>query len=264
MTESLEPEFLPQEDGERIAYVDRPGEGIGVVWLGGFNSDMFGTKAEALNEWAEDENRPFVRFDYFGHGLSSGDPARGTITRWCEDALAILDEVTEGPQILVGSSMGAWIALLAARERPEKVRGLVLVAPAADFTEDLMWASFPPEVRQTLEAGGTWERPSPYGPDKHVITMELIADGRENLVLRAPIVLDCPVRILHGMCDPDIPWERSLKLAEQLTSQDVTLTFIKDGDHRLSDDGNLARLIDLVEALAWELEDDEEPGGETD
>ncbi|MFP4002544.1 MAG: alpha/beta hydrolase [Alphaproteobacteria bacterium] len=258
MTDSLEPEFLPQEDGERIAYLDRPGEGTGVVWLGGFNSDMFGTKAQALDEWAEDDGRPFVRFDYFGHGLSSGDPARGTVSRWCEDTLTILDEVTEGPQILVGSSMGAWIALLAARERPEKIRGLVLVAPAADFTEDLMWAKFPAEVKRTLESGGVWERSSPYGPEKHLITMDLIADGRENLVLRAPLVVDCPVRILHGMGDADVPWERSLKLAEQITTDDVTLTFVKNGDHRLSDDLNLARLIDLVESLAWELEEEGE------
>lgn len=257
MSDLPEPEFLPQPDGERIAYLDRTGEGPGVVWLGGFNSDMSGTKAEALQEWADEENRPFVRFDYFGHGLSSGAPERGTVSRWCEDALAILDEVTEGPQVLVGSSMGAWIALLAARERPDKVRGLVLVAPAADFTEDLMWANFPPEVKQSLEAGGVWQRPSPYGPETHTVTMELIADGRENLVLRAPIVLDCPVRILHGMRDADVPWERSLKLAELVTGDDVTVTFVKDGDHRLSDEANLARLIDLVDSLLWEIEDEQ-------
>lgn len=261
MTQSPDPDFLPQDDGERIAYLARPGEGVGAVWLGGFNSDMFGTKAQALQDWADEDNRPFVRFDYFGHGQSSGDPARGTISRWTDDALAILDKVAEGPQILVGSSMGAWIALLAARERPDRVHGLVLAAPAPDFTEDLMWANFPPDAKRTLESGGVWERPSAYEPETHVITMDLIADGRENLVLRSPLVLDIPVRILHGMRDPDVPWERSLKLAEQLTGDDVTLTFVKDGDHRLSDDLNLARLIDLVESLAWEVEEElaEEP-----
>ena len=260
MTKSPDPDFLPQEDGERIAYLDRPGEGVGVVWLGGFQSDMTGTKAQALQEWADEDNRPFVRFDYYGHGQSSGDPARGTVSRWTQDTLAILDEVTEGPQVLVGSSLGAWIALLAARERRQKVQGLVLVAPAADFTEDLMWAQFPPEVKQRLQSGGVWERQSDYWPEIHVISMDLIADGRENLVLRSPIVLDIPVRILHGMRDPDVPWERSLKLADQLTSDDVTLTFVKDGDHRLSDDLNLARLIDLVESLAWEVEEDLDRG----
>lgn len=249
-------DYLPRPDGERIAYLQRPGRGTGVVWLGGFKSDMSGTKAEALHDWADEDNRPFLRFDYYGHGESSGDFTKGSISRWREDAIAVLDELSEGPQILVGSSMGAWIALLAALARPAKVKGAALIAPALDFTEDLMWNQFPDEVKRTLDAGGVWERPSEYDEEPHPITKALIEDGRSHLLLRGPIGLNCPVRILHGMEDADVPWERSLTLVDLLSAEDVTATFVKDGDHRLSDDVNIARLVDMVEALAWEVDED--------
>jgi len=252
-------ERLPRTEGEEIAYVrrmpqDPADDAVGVVWLGGFNSDMTGTKAAALDDWACEDGRAFLRFDYFGHGASSGDFKDGTIGRWADDAVAALDELTDGPQVLVGSSMGGWIALLAALRRPEKVAGLVLIAPAPDFTEDLMWANFSDEIKRQLQDTGLYERPSDYDPEPYVVTMDLIEEARKHLLLRAPIGIRVPIRILHGMQDPDVPWRRSLDLVDKLAADDVTVTFIKDGDHRLSDDQNLARLIDTVESLCWEVD----------
>jgi pimeloyl-ACP methyl ester carboxylesterase len=249
------PHLLERPDGHTLAWHARAGTGIGLVWLGGFKSDMTGTKATALDHWALSAGRPFIRFDYFGHGASSGDFRDGTIGRWADDAVAVLDDVAEGPQILIGSSMGAWIALLAARRRPEKVRGLVLLAPAADFTEALMWARMPGEVRAEIMEKGEWLRPSDHEPEPYPITRALIEEGRNHLVLPGPVPFAGPVRILQGMRDADVPWQHALKLVEAFESDDVVLTLIKDGDHRLSDDQNMARIIDAVEALAWELDE---------
>ena len=254
-----EPSTFTCPDGETIAYYARPGNGAGaektgVVWLGGLASDMDGTKATALDDWAQAQARGYVRFDYFGHGRSSGAFVDGTISRWSDDAVTVLDHLTSGPQILVGSSMGGWAAILAALSRPERVAGLVFVAPAPDFTEDLMWAEFSDEVKAKLTAGEIYEQPSMYDDNPYLISPRLIEDGRNNLVLRDPIAITCPVRILHGMKDVDVPWQRSLLLIDQLESDDVTVTFVKDADHRISDDHNIARLIKMVDGLCCQVD----------
>ncbi len=241
-------EVLKREDDETIAYLKRGGKTPGVLWLGGFKSDMAGTKAEALDAWATEHGRAYTRFDYYGHGQSTGEFRKGTISRWRDDALAVLDRLTEGPQVLVGSSMGAWIALLAARMRPERLQALLLIAPAPDFTEDLMWAEMNWEVRAQIMERGEWQRPSAYGEDAYAITRALIEDGRQNLVLREPISLDCPVRILQGMKDPDVPWQHAMRLVDAIPG-DVAITLIKHGDHRLSTPADLQRITQALDAL---------------
>ena len=237
-----------REDGETIAYLRRGGKSPGVVWLGGFHSDMNGTKAQALDDWAENRGRAYLRFDYYGHGASSGAFRDGTISRWRDDALAVLDRLCDGPQVLVGSSMGAWIALLAARARPEKIAALLLLAPAADFTEALMWEPMTPDIRREIMERGEWQRSSAYGDGPYPITRALIEDGRRHLMLGAPIHIDCPVHIIQGMKDPDVPWQHALKLIENL-SGNPTLTLIKDGDHRLSTPGDLVRIAAALDAI---------------
>jgi pimeloyl-ACP methyl ester carboxylesterase len=239
---------LPRPDGETIAYIARQGKQPGVVWLGGFKSEMSGTKACALNVWAARGTRAYLRFDYLGHGRSSGDFCDGTISRWRDDALAVLDALTSGPQILIGSSMGGWLALLVALARPEKVAGLLLIAPAVDFTEALLWARLPDEARRQIAQEGKCHRPSAYDPQSYPITRSLIEDGRKHLIMGGPIVLHCPVRILQGMKDPDVPWEHVLKLAN-LIEGDVTLTLVRQGDHRLSTSKDLALIERTLEAL---------------
>lgn len=220
-----------------------------MVFCGGFKSDMTGTKASALAEACRAQGRAYVRFDYFGHGQSSGDFAAGTIGRWAEDVIAVLDALTDGPQVIVGSSMGGWLMLVAALARPERVRGLIGIAPAADFTEDLMWREMPAAVRDALRRDGVWYRPSEYSDDPYPITLRLIEEGRRHLLLDRTIPLRCPVRLLHGMKDADVPWSQSLKLVAALESSDVTLTLVKEGDHRLSEPGDLARLVAAVGEL---------------
>jgi pimeloyl-ACP methyl ester carboxylesterase len=241
-----EVEGFLQHEGERIAWRRIDGAAPTVVWLGGFRSDMTGTKAEALADWAQGSGRAFVRFDYFAHGASSGDFAKGTITRWRSDALAVIDALTEGPLILVGSSMGGWLATMAALARPERVAGLVLIAPAADFTERLIWDHLDAEARRAVEQDGVWTRPSDYGtPDP--ITRALIEDGRRWTILPGPLDIRVPVRILQGGSDADVPWRHALALAEAIESDDLVFTLIRDGDHRLSRQQDLARLIAAVE-----------------
>ena len=234
----------------RIAVRARPGAGPGLFWLSGFNSDMRGTKAQALDVWAGEHSRACVRFDYSGHGESGGAFVDGTISRWLEESLAVFDRFCEGPQIVVGSSMGGWLALLLAREVARResgpgLAGLVLIAPAPDFTEELLWRDLPPDVRKEIEATGQWLRPSQYG-DPYPITRALIEDGRKHLVLNSSIVLGCPVRILQGAKDQDVPWQHAFALTSQLPSDDVVLTLIQDGDHRLSRPQDIARLIGAV------------------
>lgn len=238
---------LEREDGETIAYLARGGKPPGIVWLGGFHSDMTGTKAAALDEWAARTGRAFTRFDYFGHGASSGDFPKGTISRWRDDALAVLDRLTAGPQVLIGSSMGGWISLLVALARLERVAGLLLIAPAADFTEELMWSRLPEDVKRTIMEKGEWMRPSQY-EEPYAITRALIEDGRKNMILDKPILLPFPVRILQGMQDPDVPWMHAVKTVERIET-DVTLTLIKNGDHRLSTQADLTRMIAALEEL---------------
>jgi pimeloyl-ACP methyl ester carboxylesterase len=234
----------------RLAVRARPGACPGIFWLSGFNSDMRGTKAAALDGWAAEQGRACVRFDYSGHGESGGAFADGTIGRWFEESLAVFDRFCEGPQIVVGSSMGGWIALLLAREiarrsQAPKLAGLVLIAPAPDFTEELMWKGFSPEIRQEIETKGQWLRPSDYG-EPYPITRALIEDGRKHLVLQGAIAVGCPVRILQGAQDPDVPWQHAFALTSRLPSDDVVLTMIQDGDHRLSRPQDIARLIAAV------------------
>jgi pimeloyl-ACP methyl ester carboxylesterase len=216
---------------------------------------MGGTKAEALAAWAARTGRTYTRFDYFGHGQSSGAFAEGTVTHWLGDALAVLDELTEGSQVLVGSSMGGWIATLAALQRPERVAGMLLIAPAADFTEALIWANAPADVRRAIMERGVWERPSAYDPDPYPITRGLIEDGRRYLVLGGAIDVRCPVRVLHGMADADVPWTHGMRLVERLASADVVVQLVKGGDHRLSTAADLARMCAVLEGLVREKED---------
>ncbi len=246
--------FLSREPGEKLAYLqDKAAGGTGIVWLGGFKSDMTGTKATALAEWAATRQRSYTRFDYFGHGQSSGRFTDGTITRWRDDALAVLDELAEGPQVLVGSSMGAWIALLAALARPGQVKALVLIAPAPDFTEVLMWEGFDETIRTTLRTEGIYRQPSDYDDEPYEISYRLIEDGRQHLLLGSPIPLALPVRILQGMADEDVPWRHAMLLAETLASEDVTVSLTKNGDHRLSEPDDIARLTETLDRLLSDL-----------
>jgi pimeloyl-ACP methyl ester carboxylesterase len=238
---------LTREDGVTIAYRRTPGRAPGVVFLGGFRSDMSGNKALALEAHCRAVGRGYVRLDYRGHGESGGRFEDGTIGLWAGDAIAVLDAATEGPQILVGSSMGGWIMLLAALARPDRVAGLVGIAAAPDFTEDLIWARNPQDIRDAMLREGVIRQPSAYDPNGYPITRRLIEDGRQHLLLRAPVDLGCPVRLLHGMRDPDVPWQTALRLAEGLKSDDVTVMLIKDGDHRLSRDQDIARICAAVD-----------------
>lgn len=263
MTSLREQQILvpgPHAPARRIAAEVRTAAGIGetrpgVVWLGGFRSDMTSGKAMALDGWAQHHGRAMLRFDYSGHGRSGGRFEDGTIGTWTEDALAAIRQLSAGPQILVGSSMGAWIALLAARAfaesgETERLAGMVLIAPAVDFTEALMWAQFPPEARRAVEDDGVWFRPSEHSPAPYPITRALIEDGRRHCLLGATIQTHCPVHILQGMRDPDVPWTHAMALVEHLAVDPVSITLVKDGDHRLSRDEDLTRLIAAVEAIA--------------
>ena len=238
--------------GTKIAYhrlAGRDAGAPGLIFLGGFMSDMEGTKALALETYARERGLAYLRFDYQGHGVSSGRFEDGTIGLWAEDAIAAIDHLTEGPQIVVGSSMGGWIALLLALARPERVSALVGIAAAPDFTE-VMWRDFEPEARKAIEETGVWELPSDYSDEPYLITRALIEDGRERCLLSGPIPLRCPVRLLQGIEDTAVPWRTALKVMESLESEDVEVILIKSGDHRLSGDRDLARLFGLLDDLA--------------
>jgi pimeloyl-ACP methyl ester carboxylesterase len=235
----------------RIAVRARTGAAPGLFWLSGFHSDMRGTKAVALEAWAAGRDRACVRFDYSGHGESGGAFVDGTIGRWLEETIAVFEQFCDGPQVVIGSSMGGWMALLLAREmarRPARrvsLAGLVLIAPAPDFTEELMWKGFSPEIRHQIETNGVWLRPSAYG-EPYPITRALIEEGRNHLLLGGSIDVGCPVRILQGAQDPDVPWQHAFALAHRLPADDVVLTMIQDGDHRLSRPQDIARIIAAV------------------
>ena len=239
----------------RIAVRARTGSAPGLFWLSGFNSDMRGTKAIALDAWAAGRNRACVRFDYSGHGESGGAFVDGTIGRWLEETVAVFEQFCAGPQVVIGSSMGGWMALLLAREmarRPARrasLAGLVLIAPAPDFTEELMWKNFSPEARHEIETNGVWLRPSAYG-EPYPITRALIEEGRNHLLLGSAIDVGCPVRILQGAQDPDVPWRHAFALAHRLPSDDVVLTMIQDGDHRLSRPQDIARILAAVAEIS--------------
>lgn len=248
------PQWLDVGEGpsRRLAFLHQPGSGAPVVWLGGFRSDMRATKAEALAEWANTNDRAFLRFDYGGHGESDGRFADFTLSDWLADALAAVERLCERPPILVGSSMGGWIALLAARRlagTSHQPAGLVLIAPAVDFTEELMWAQMPDAVRNAILTDGVWQRASAYSPEPTPITRALIEDGRRHLLFGGEIKAGCPVHVLQGMADPDVPWRQAVKLVEHLSGDPVVLTLIKDGDHRLSAPADLARLVVAVAGI---------------
>jgi pimeloyl-ACP methyl ester carboxylesterase len=237
-----------------IAVRQRDGAGPGLFWMGGFSSDMKGTKAEALDQWAAAQGRACIRYDYSGHGESGGQFTDGTIGRWLEESLAVFTQFCRGPQIVIGSSMGGWLALLLARELrrrdPDRsgaeIKGMVLIAPAVDFTEILMWDRFPPQVRKEIEEKGVWRRPSEYSQEPYLITRGLIEEGRNHLLLGGLIETGCPVRILQGVKDEDVPWRHAAELVSHLARDDVILTLVKDGDHRLSRPEDIERLIAAV------------------
>jgi pimeloyl-ACP methyl ester carboxylesterase len=248
--------FLHIGDGAArrgIAVRAQAGTAPGLFWLGGYKSDMKGTKAAALADWAAQAGRACVRFDYSGHGESEGAFTDGTIGRWLADSLAVFDACCAGPQILIGSSMGGWLALLLTRALKRRgqdgaasIAGMVLIAPAVDFTEELMWKRFSPEIKRELEQTGVWARPSQYSPEPYLVTRQLIEEGRKHLLLGGLIETGCPVRILQGVEDPDVPWQHAVELTSRLASDDVVLTLVKDGDHRLSRPEDIERLIQAV------------------
>jgi pimeloyl-ACP methyl ester carboxylesterase len=247
-----EPQFIAVGE-DQIAFRKTDGAGRSIVWLGGFRSDMLATKATHLADWGVEKKRPVVRFDYSGHGESGGWFEEGSIGLWALQARTVIDEAAGERPILVGSSMGGWIALLIAKalaEAGRPVGGLVLIAPAVDFTEALMWEEFPEAVRRQIMDTGQWMRPSQYAAEPYAITRGLIEDGRNHLLFGSPLRVRAPVRILQGMRDPDVPWSHAMTLVEHLAEDDVTITLIKDGDHRLSRPEDLARLIEAVETIS--------------
>jgi pimeloyl-ACP methyl ester carboxylesterase len=242
---------MDRGDGIELAWSMLEWKGPCVVFLPGFNSDMAGSKATALRDWCAREGRAMLRLDYSGHGVSGGAFRDGSIGRWMSDALLLIDRLVAGQMLLVGSSMGGWIGLLIGLRRKEKVVGLVGIAAAPDFTELLMWNGMTEAEQRALMASGMREVPSQYG-DPYVITRGLIEDGRTHLVLGGAIALACPIRLLQGQLDEDVPWAHALMLAERVDSTDVQVTLIKDGDHRLSRESDIALLCRTVAALLGE------------
>lgn len=236
--------------GRQLAYrYSPPSTDLTYVWLSGFKSDMTGTKVTVLEGWAKQQGHGFLAFDYSGHGVSGGRFEDGTVSAWREDALAAIETLTKGRLVLVGSSMGGWMALLAALALKSRVAGMVLIAPAPDFTQKLMWPEFSPAQQTEIMEQGQTLRPSDYG-DPYPITRALIEDGRQWALLDSTIDLVCPIRILQGQQDPDVPWQHAFKLVDALTSTDLVFTLIKDGDHRLSRDQDIERLVATCEELA--------------
>jgi pimeloyl-ACP methyl ester carboxylesterase len=264
MIDDAAPDFLtiPNPAGgpvwriaRRLTPAQRPDAGPGLVWLGGFASDMSGTKAQFLAERAQAQGRACLRFDYSGHGASEGRFIDGCIGDWLAQSVAVFEASTQGPQILIGSSMGGWLVLLLARHLAAagalaRLAGLVLLAPAVDFTEELMWAELDAAARAELMEKGVWGRPSDYAPEPTPITRRLIEDGRRHLLFGGMIRTHAPVYILQGMADPDVPWRHALRLVEHMSADPVTLSFIADGDHRLSRPQDLAQLAAAVDLVA--------------
>ena len=257
----LEKDRVGERDAARtIAFRRRRAMGAGqaqpgIVWLGGFKSDMLSTKAERIDHWAAARGRSFLRFDYSGHGESGGRFEDGTIGKWLAESVEMVRRHTEGPQILVGSSMGGWISLLLARElakldETERLAGMALIAPAVDFTEALLWVRLPPDAKRDIEEKGVWLRHSEYSPEPTPVTRALIEDGRLHLLLGQTIRTFCPVHILQGLEDPDVPWRHALEVVEHMAGDPVALTLIKDGDHRLSREEDILRLLAAIESIA--------------
>lgn len=255
MTDGQDPSYLDLPGGVRLAYHKTEGAGPTLVFLGGFSSDMTGSKATALEAYAKRTGRAFLRFDYQGHGASSGKFEEGTIGLWASDALAAVKNLTEGPVILIGSSMGGWMMLLVGLEIKERLAGLVGLAAAPDFTEDLIWSWLSVEDRRTLESEGVLQQASEYEDEgNYCITLKLIEEGRKNLLLRGAIPLTCPLRLIHGDQDKDVPWDVSTKLMQMIDSEDVELTLVKGAGHRLSEPQDIARLEATLERLLAQLD----------
>jgi pimeloyl-ACP methyl ester carboxylesterase len=255
MSEARLTSLTVESPARTIAVRVREGKGDnkapGLFWLGGFKSDMKGTKAAALDDWASAQGRACVRFDYSGHGESSGDFRDGTIGQWLEESIAVYTQFAKGPHVVIGSSMGGWLALLLARalrasKDAARMAGMVLIAPAVDFTEELMWKPFSEAIKREIEEKGAWMRPSQYSEDAYPITKKLIEDGRKHLLLGGLIETGCPVHILQGVQDPDVRWKHAERLVSHLVGSDIVLTLIKDGDHRLSRPEDIERLMAAV------------------
>jgi pimeloyl-ACP methyl ester carboxylesterase len=249
-----EERHLELDGGRRIAWRRLPGTAPEILFLPGFRSNMAGTKAIHLEAFCRRRGLAYTRFDYSGHGASSGRFEDGTIGRWRDEAIAVIDRVCERPLILVGSSFGAWIAVLAALKRRERAKGLITLAAAADFTEDLVWSALDEAGRAAFEQGGRLVVPSAYDPEPTVFTWRLVEEARAHLVLRAPIGLRMPAHLIHGQADPDVPWQTSLTLAERLEGRAVTVELVKDGDHRLSRPEDLERLDQALERMVARIE----------
>ncbi len=248
MTKTVEG-YLTTSDGVQLAYVRTPGQSPGIIFLGGYMSDMSGIKAQALENFCQENSLSFIRFDYRGHGASTGSFEMSTISTWTSDTLAVIDSLTDGPQILVGSSMGGWLMLLAAIARKPLILGLVGIAAATDFTKRLLDSELTVSQLTELRLTGVTHVHSPYSETPYVFTQSLLEDGQTQLLLGKPIDLQCPVRLLHGMADTSVPWENSLDLANALNTSDVEIILIKEGDHRLSDPASIDRLLMAVRTL---------------
>ena len=243
------PASIACEDGIRLAFHHNPGYSPGVIFCTGFRSDMTGSKAVSLGAFCRDRGQQYTRFDYRGHGQSGGIFADSTVGDWLKDALTILDSVATGPQIVVGSSMGGWIAFLLARARPNRIAAIITVAPAVDMTQRTL-ANLPDDAKHQLGEKGVWMRPSQYEPAGYPITQKLLEEGINHNLLSDPIHFEGPVRILHGMQDDAVPWWLSLDISDALISNDVKITFVKDADHRMSRPDDIKRLLKLVDALS--------------
>ena len=241
---------LYRSDGAAIAYHKSEGSEPGVIFLGGFMSDMEGTKAVALETHCQKQGRAYLRFDYQGHGQSSGAFTDGTIESWSEDALYAIDQLTSGPQILVGSSMGGWIMMLVALARPSRIAGLVGIAAAPDFTESLMWKRFPTEIKKILIRDKIYYQPSEFSESPYPITLNLIENGRKHLLLQEPLDIRCPVHLLQGIKDESVPRQHAIEISRALLSDCITVTLIKSGDHRLSRDADLKKILTALDNLA--------------
>jgi len=251
------PQFLNLPRERKIAYhtnINPQDTASGILWANGFRSNMTGIKASRISQWATDRNLSCVRFDYSGHGASSGDFEEACIGDWMEECAAVFDQVTHGPQVLVGSSMGGWIVLLVTLAhlkqvgaKNSRIKGLVLIAPAVDMTHDLMWQKFPAGIRQGLEETGVFMRPSAYEDGAYPITRKLIEEGRKHLLFGGDrFNTHCPIRIIHGRKDVDVPWQQSEKLLAHLANEDVRLDLVEDGEHRLSRESDIERLIAII------------------
>ena len=248
-----EPLILSRDGGATIAYREMTGKSPTVIYCGGYHSDMSGSKAVALSTWCHEFGHTYIRFDYQGHGMSSGEFADGSIGLWRDDALSILDQTTTDPVVLVGSSMGAWIALLIALKRPNRIAGMVLLAPAVDFTIDLMWNKFDTDIRDEIENKGFWNRPSEFEDEAYPITLKLIEESRSHLLLNAPITFPGPVNILYGLADEVVPLDHVMRTVDAIASSALTVTLIKGGDHRLSQDTDIARMTSAVDNVISQI-----------